>query len=63
MSRFLEKTVGEEKEEQCGFLLYHLKRILPGGLQHFSEVLKDLKPLKDFSEMTDNERLTNGRGI
>ena len=62
MSRFLKKTVGKKKEDKFSFLLYHLKRILPGGFQHISEILKDLKPIKDFSTLTQSERKKNGRG-
>ena len=61
MTRFLEKTVGEAKEDKFSFLLYHLKLIHPRG-SHISEILKDFKPLKDFSTLTQSERLTNGRG-
>ena len=54
-SEFLEKTVGDEKEDQAAFLLYYLRRIYPSG-SHFAVAVDDLETMKDQSTLSKTER-------
>ena len=55
LNALLEKTVGSVKEDQAGWLLYHLKKLYPGG-RHLSLVMNDFRSLDDYLTCSKTKR-------
>ena len=55
LSALVEKTVGSDKKDQVGFLMYHLKKLCPKE-RVLDAAVDDFKSLKNFNTITKKQR-------